>query len=185
MLCAAGGLPRATRHRIDDEPLPLRNHSIPRRPIDRILPGDRQQCDGVGARPSSNTAGHTKKTTVNAVSLIRYCVGFPIGPQMYRKSPAYPDAKWTVVAMWTIALLVCLVLYYVNDRENRRRDKLAAELPPQPEGQEFRDLTDRGNLYFRYVLDVYSAYYVVSGYTLGFIHFSYNSSLARQAHRRT
>lgn len=83
--------------------------------------------------------------------------------------------------MWTIALLVCLVLYYVNDQENRRRDKLAAELPPQPEGQEVRNLTDRENLYFRYAFDMCSVYYVVSGYTLGFNH----SSLARQAHRRT
>ncbi|KAI7972883.1 hypothetical protein EIK77_000770 [Talaromyces pinophilus] len=101
---------------------------------------------------SSNTAGYTKKTTVNAISLIGYCVGFLIGPQTYRKAPDYPDAKWTTVAMWTTAAGCCLALYFVNKRENDRRDKLAADLPPQPEGQEFLDLTDKENMYFRYTL---------------------------------
>ena len=101
---------------------------------------------------SSNTAGYTKKTTVNAISLIGYCVGFLIGPQTYRQSPAYLDAKWTIVAMWVVALLVCLGLYYVNAHENRRRDRIAVDLPAEPEGQEFRDLTDKENLYFRYAL---------------------------------
>ena len=101
---------------------------------------------------SSNTAGYTKKTTVNAVCLIGYCVGFLIGPQTYRNSPSYPDAKWTIVAMEVIALLMCFVMYYVNLRENLRREKLAADLPPEPEGLEFRDLTDKENLYFRYAL---------------------------------
>ncbi|KAL2822240.1 putative MFS allantoate transporter [Aspergillus cavernicola] len=99
---------------------------------------------------SSNTAGHTKKTTVNAIALIGYCLGFLIGPQTYRAAPAYLDAKWTVVVMWTMALVACLGLYWVNRRENERRDRL--QLPVQPEGQEFRDLTDRENLYFRYSL---------------------------------
>ena len=101
---------------------------------------------------SSNTAGYTKKTTVNAICLIGYCVGFLIGPQTYRQAPAYPDAKWTIVAVWLVALSMCLCLYYVNVRENRRRDKLAVDLPPEPEGLEFADLTDKENLYFRYAL---------------------------------
>ncbi|KAL5342334.1 putative MFS allantoate transporter [Aspergillus crustosus] len=99
---------------------------------------------------SSNTAGHTKKTTVNAIALIGYCVGFLIGPQTYRAGPAYWDAKWTVVGTWSVALFACLGLYEVNRRENVRRDGLM--LPPQPEGQEFADLTDGENLYFRYRL---------------------------------
>lgn len=99
---------------------------------------------------SSNTAGFTKKTTVNAIALIGYCVGFLIGPQTYRNGPNYPDAKWTVVAMWTLAMLSCLALFYVNKRENNRRDAL--DLPPQSEGQEFEDLTDKQNMYFRYIL---------------------------------
>ncbi|KAL4875350.1 putative MFS allantoate transporter [Aspergillus karnatakaensis] len=99
---------------------------------------------------SSNTAGHTKKTTVNAIALIGYCVGFLIGPQTYRAAPAYWDAKWTVVGTWSVALGACLALYEVNRRENQRREGLG--LPEQPEGQEFGDLTDKENLYFRYSL---------------------------------
>ncbi|KAL4790830.1 major facilitator superfamily domain-containing protein [Aspergillus venezuelensis] len=99
---------------------------------------------------SFNTAGYTKKTTVNAIALIGYCVGFLIGPQTYRAAPAYWDAKWMVVVMWTLALIACLGLYWVNKRENERRDKLG--LPPQREGEEFGELTDKENLYFRYSL---------------------------------
>ena len=101
---------------------------------------------------SSNSAGYTKKTTVNAVCLIGYSLGFIIGPQTYRDSPNYPDAKWTIVAVGVTALLMCVCLYCVNLREDRRRDKLAADLPPEPEGLEFRDLTDKENPYFRYAL---------------------------------
>lgn len=101
---------------------------------------------------SSSVAGYTKKTTCNAIILIGYALGFILGPQTYQRPPAYPDAKWTIVAVWILALLICLSLYHINLRENQRRDKLAVDLPPEPEGQEFRDLTDKENPYFRYAL---------------------------------
>lgn len=101
---------------------------------------------------SSNTAGHTKKTTVNAVSLIGYCLGFLIGPQTFRDGPHYTTAKWNIIAMWLIAFLTCIAIYIVNYLENRKRDMKTTDLPPQPEGQEFMDLTDKENPYFRYAL---------------------------------
>lgn len=99
---------------------------------------------------SSNVAGYTKKTTVNAMVLIAYCVGFLIGPQTFRKGPSYPDGKYTTIALNIFALGCLIVLYFLNKRENAKRN--AVELPPQPQEQAFMDLTDRENKYFRYAL---------------------------------
>ncbi|KAL1636642.1 hypothetical protein SLS58_009696 [Diplodia intermedia] len=103
---------------------------------------------------SSNVAGYTKKTTVNAVALVGYCVGgalgsFLIGPQTFRDGPSYTNAKTNIVAQWFAALCFCLALHLVNKRENARRDKLSHSAPV---GQEFQDLTDRENPHFRYSL---------------------------------
>ncbi|KAH8892122.1 MFS transporter [Thozetella sp. PMI_491] len=102
----------------------------------------------------TNTAGYTKKTTANAVQLIAYCVGFLIGPQTFRDGPYYYNAKYVIIVMWFLSLCCFIVMYFLNRYENRRRDKLWEEAgcPPQPVGQEFMDLTDKENPYFRYAL---------------------------------
>ncbi|RDL41623.1 MFS general substrate transporter [Venustampulla echinocandica] len=103
---------------------------------------------------SSNTAGHTKKTTVNAISLIGYCIGFLIGPQTFQDGPYYYNAKYNIIVQWFLAGLCCLALHFVNKKANKKRDELfmADGSPPQPAGQEFLDLTDKENRYFRYAL---------------------------------
>ncbi|EXJ91441.1 hypothetical protein A1O1_04553 [Capronia coronata CBS 617.96] len=99
---------------------------------------------------SSNVAGYTKKTTVNAMMLIAYCVGFIIGPQTFRDGPYYTNAKYDTIAQLFVALACCVALLYLYKRDNARRDAL--NLPPQPAGQEFLDLTDNENKYFRYTV---------------------------------
>ncbi|EXJ75637.1 uncharacterized protein A1O5_00144 [Cladophialophora psammophila CBS 110553] len=101
---------------------------------------------------STNVAGYTKKTTVNALILIAYCVGFLIGPQTFRDPPYYMKAKYTILGVYSASLLCILGLWWINWRANQRRDLDAAELPPQPNGQEFLDLTDKENKYFRYAI---------------------------------
>ncbi|KAH8885258.1 MFS general substrate transporter [Thozetella sp. PMI_491] len=103
---------------------------------------------------ATNTAGHTKKTVVNSVVLIGYCIGFLIGPQTFRDAPYYYNAKYNIIVMWTMTLFCCVALWIVNMRENKRRDRKweADGRPPQPPGQEFLDLTDKENPYFRYAL---------------------------------
>ncbi|KAH9884074.1 MFS transporter [Xylariomycetidae sp. FL2044] len=104
------------------------------------------------ASVSSNTAGYTKKTTVNAITLIGYCVGFLIGPQTFQDPPYYYNAKYVIIVMWFIAFCLFVAMYLVNRIENKRRDRAwhEAGCPPQPPGQEFMDLTDKENTYFRY-----------------------------------
>ncbi|KIW79392.1 hypothetical protein Z517_06004 [Fonsecaea pedrosoi CBS 271.37] len=101
---------------------------------------------------STNVAGYTKKTTVNALVLIAYCVGFLIGPQTFQDPPYYTKAKYTILGVYLASSLCIFGLWFLNWRENKRRDAIAGDLPPQPEGQEFLDLTDMENKYFRYAL---------------------------------
>ncbi|QEU60787.1 hypothetical protein KDRO_D04820 [Kluyveromyces lactis] len=106
---------------------------------------------------ASNTAGHTKKLTANAISLIGYSAGNIIGPQTFRSSdaPNYPKAKAAVVGCYCASILLMGLMSFLNVRENRRRDKMQEELGDKyvvVENQEFADLTDFENPAFRYSL---------------------------------
>lgn len=101
----------------------------------------------------SNTLGYTKKTTVNGIVFTALAVAFLVGPQIFRDKPYYPKAKDAVIGLWVLALLLLLILYALNTRENRRRDKEEAEgRIAHPQGVEFMDLTDKENHNFRYVV---------------------------------
>ncbi|SCU77251.1 LAMI_0A00320g1_1 [Lachancea mirantina] len=104
---------------------------------------------------SSNVSGYTKKTTVGAIYLIGYCVGNLIGPQTFKAqdAPEYRPAKIVMVAFYAITLTTLPLLYFVNRKENLRRDRLAEEGKiHHQQNSEFADLTDKENLEFRYVL---------------------------------
>ena len=68
----------------------------------------------VYAYNASNTSGHTKKVTVNALNMMGYCVGFLLGPQLFRDPPYYHKAKVAVVAIWIVATLCIAGLGLVN-----------------------------------------------------------------------
>uniref|UniRef100_A0A060TD86 ARAD1B22616p n=1 Tax=Blastobotrys adeninivorans TaxID=409370 RepID=A0A060TD86_BLAAD len=101
---------------------------------------------------ASNTAGHTKKVTSNAIFLIGYCVGNMIGPQTFidKQAPKYVGAKVSMVVCSAaqILALVALMGYYMI--ENKRRDRRDEHL--DMEDSEFADLTDRQNPEFRYII---------------------------------
>lgn len=102
---------------------------------------------------ASNTAGHTKKVTVNATLLIGYCVGNLIGPQTFRASdaPSYTPAKVSMVVLFFIAIGLNGVLMWVNYRENKKRDEEGLfATPEQIEKIQMEDLTDKQNRFFRY-----------------------------------
>ncbi|KAI8240766.1 putative transporter [Colletotrichum sp. SAR 10_96] len=112
---------------------------------------------------SKNTLGYTKKVTVNSLQIIAYAAGNWIGPQTFRAddAPLYKRGKMMVAIMYGCAALVLVVLRFVNIRENKRRDRLAAasgvELSEETaalelERSKFMDLTDFKLAHFRYVL---------------------------------
>ncbi|CAN6625656.1 allantoate permease [Trichomonascus vanleenenianus] len=101
---------------------------------------------------SSNTAGHTKKVVTNALFLIAYCVGNVIGPQTFipSQAPHYTGAKVAMVVCSCVCFVLMCLLYWVNWRENKRRDERNEKL--DMENSEFADLTDFQNPEFRYAL---------------------------------
>lgn len=104
----------------------------------------------------SNTTGHTKKVTVNAIMLVGYCVGNIIGPQTFRAddAPEYVPAKVSMVVLFAVAVGLNTVLLFVNLAENKRRDREGHINPSLEELEEIQnsDMTDQENRYFRYVI---------------------------------
>lgn len=100
---------------------------------------------------ATNTVGSTKKSTVNAIFLIAYCVGNLSGSQTFlpNEAPTYTTAKICIATFGTVALVCLLALWFSYFWENKRRDKNPIDVP-QKAGLEFADLTDRQNPYFRY-----------------------------------
>ncbi|KAH9903744.1 dipeptide transmembrane transporter [Xylariomycetidae sp. FL2044] len=107
----------------------------------------------------SNIAGFSKKVTTTTLTFIAYCVGNIICPQLFisTEAPDYGTAMRGMLSAMVIVLLLeaALGFYYVC--ENRRRDRILAETPPEvidamtAENEEYLDRTDMEDfLKFRY-----------------------------------
>ena len=103
---------------------------------------------------TANTAGHTKKVTVNALIFIAYCASNIIAPQFFKsnQAPLYPLGMAAILASYVLAM-ICIVLYATYCWwENRRRDAIdEAAGATRHVDTDFRDLTDKQNIHFRYV----------------------------------
>ena len=74
---------------------------------------------------TSVTAGHTKRTTTNAILLIAYCIGNSAGPFMWQAKYAPRNyVPWGITAgCVSVCGIVSLVLRWMLVRENALRDK--------------------------------------------------------------
>ncbi|KAI4111684.1 MAG: hypothetical protein LQ345_006729 [Seirophora villosa] len=102
----------------------------------------------------ANVAGATKKSYTAAAIFVAYCVGNIVGPQLI-KTPTlnqhYPALWLGLIICYCIVILLAAALYLLLARENKRRDALALDEAGR-DTHAFRDLTDKENPYFRYVL---------------------------------
>ncbi|CVL11142.1 related to DAL5-Allantoate and ureidosuccinate permease [Fusarium proliferatum] len=112
---------------------------------------------------SSNVAGFTKKSTVNAVFFLGYCAGNIAGPQFFipTEAPKYGTAFTALFAIFCILIGLILVFRQYLAWENSRRDKaqgvyIDAESPQRDAmpaiAMEATDETDFENMNFRYYL---------------------------------
>ncbi|KAI1748744.1 putative MFS transporter [Xylaria castorea] len=103
---------------------------------------------------AGNVAGETKKSFMAAATFVAYCVGNIVGPQLVRsetKSEHYPTLWTGLIVFYVVTILAASTLYVILRRENRRREQLG--LDERERGRvAFKDLTDKENPYFRYVL---------------------------------
>lgn len=102
-----------------------------------------------------NTSGYTKKVVLNAICFVANCVANIIGPQFFKtnQSPLYPLGTGAILGSYCLAILtICLYMAFCH-YENRRRDRLegAHEHVHVHEDTDFRDLTDKENIHFRYL----------------------------------
>ncbi|GAD95410.1 allantoate permease, putative [Paecilomyces variotii No. 5] len=103
----------------------------------------------------ANTAGHTKKTTVNAMDYVAYAVGNIIGPQTFLEDQAPKYIGATVAMLLCYAMCIVLALAYgVACRlQNVQKEKVHSFMSDDAideHSADFLDLTDKENVTFRY-----------------------------------
>ncbi|KAF2240123.1 MFS general substrate transporter [Viridothelium virens] len=106
---------------------------------------------------ASNIAGHSKKVTANALTLVSFAVGNILGTQTFqnKQAPGYISGKISIVATLAALCFAILVLRFLNDRLNRKNKKKLAEMGEDEkevlkEKMAFADRTDRDNPFFVY-----------------------------------
>ncbi|KAF7363716.1 hypothetical protein MSAN_01029400 [Mycena sanguinolenta] len=119
---------------------------------------------------SSLTAGHTRRTTANAIMLVAYGLGNAVGPFMWKaRYQPRNHVPWAIItACSVVSALLLLIIRYVYAAENKRRDistekdnyddyyiqevQADGTLMEKKVDRGFLDLTDVENKEFRYVL---------------------------------
>ena len=108
---------------------------------------------------TANTAGSTKRSTVNALFFISYCVGNIIGPFSFKPSeaPVYESGIIAIMVAYCveIGLLVSFAFYmaWMNRRKAASLATLQSEIGADEQQRAlaaFSDHTDRENPYFRF-----------------------------------
>ncbi|KAK8069921.1 hypothetical protein PG994_006537 [Apiospora phragmitis] len=103
---------------------------------------------------TANTAGHTKKVTTNALIFISYCVSNIVAPQFFLSSqaPVYPLGIAAILGSYVLSVIFIVLYAAYCICENRRRDRVDAAAGERVHmDTDFKDLTDKENVHFRYV----------------------------------
>ncbi|KAF2767040.1 MFS transporter [Teratosphaeria nubilosa] len=106
---------------------------------------------------ASNIAGHTKKVTTNALTLVAFALGNILGTQTFQASqaPGYIGGKISIIVTLGLQCGVVVVLRVMNDRLNQEKERKLAgmgegERRELAEKMAFADRTDRENVFFTY-----------------------------------
>jgi hypothetical protein len=106
---------------------------------------------------ASNIAGHTKKVTINALTLVSFAIGNILGTQTFqaKQAPGYISGKISIIATLGILCFVILILRWYNDMLNKKNRKALEGMSEEEkvglrEKMAFADQTDRKNVFFVY-----------------------------------
>ena len=107
---------------------------------------------------ASNIAGHTKKVTANAMTLVAFCTGNMIGTQTFqaKDAPGYIPGKIAICVCLGIQIGISVVLRFMNDIYNKRKEKILAGMGAEERETErlrlaFADESDLKNPFFKYM----------------------------------
>jgi MFS transporter, ACS family, allantoate permease len=105
---------------------------------------------------ASNTGGHTKKSTINAMTLVSFSAGNIIGTEIFqpKDAPGYLPGKIAIMVLLTVQLAICFLLRWINVRLNVKKQEQIAELKArngwsdadiqrERDRHAFADLTDK------------------------------------------
>ncbi|KAI0347076.1 MFS general substrate transporter [Trametopsis cervina] len=114
---------------------------------------------------ASNTSGHTKKNTINAMTLVSFALGNIMGTEIFqpKDAPGYIPGKIAILVLLSVQLVICYLLRWINYRLNlAKQAKLADEkarrgwtdedVRKEREKHAFMDLTDKQNMFFIYTM---------------------------------
>ncbi|CCM04872.1 uncharacterized protein FIBRA_07065 [Fibroporia radiculosa] len=117
----------------------------------------------VYAYNASNTSGHTKKNTINSLTMVAFGVGNILGTEIFQPAdaPAYIPGKIAIMVLLTTQLFLSFLIRWINQRLNSKRLVALAEakarngwtdedVQKERERHAFLDLTDKQNLFFVY-----------------------------------
>jgi len=106
---------------------------------------------------ASNIAGHTKKVTVNAMTLVSFALGNILGTQTFqaKQAPGYISGKISIIATLSALCFMILTLRWYNDGLNKFNERTLAGISEEEKEElrkkmAFADQTDRRNSLFRY-----------------------------------
>lgn len=105
---------------------------------------------------ASNTSGHTKKVTVNAMTLAAFSLGNVVGTETFlpKDSPGFIPGKISILALLSSQLFICFLLRWINLYLNRkkraaievlreRNNWTDEDIQREREKHAFLDLTDK------------------------------------------
>ncbi|KZV75412.1 MFS general substrate transporter [Peniophora sp. CONT] len=114
---------------------------------------------------ASNTSGHTKKLTVNVITLVSFSVGNIIGTEIFqtKDAPGYTLGKVTILVLFMVQFIVSFLLRSMNMRKNKaklgtvqaekdNRGWSDADVQREREKSAFLDMTDKENIFFVYTV---------------------------------
>ncbi|OSC99141.1 MFS general substrate transporter [Trametes coccinea BRFM310] len=112
---------------------------------------------------ASNTSGHTKKVTVNALTLAAFCVANIVGTETFlpKDAPGYLPGKISILVLLSAQVVLCFLIRWVNGWMNRNKRRHVEELKRingwtdddvrrERERAAFADMTDKQNPFFVY-----------------------------------
>lgn len=113
---------------------------------------------------ASNTSGYTKKLTLNALTMVFFCVGNIIGTEIFqpKDAPAYIPGKAAIMVLLSAQIGVAYLLRHINVKLNIKRRAIIEEIKrekgwtdddvqKEKERRAFADMTDKQNVFFQYV----------------------------------
>lgn len=146
---------RSSRCKFHDRNIRCSIHAPPR--LERFVGFPSSLQPEVVLIESSNIAGHSKKVTINALTLVSFATGNILGTQTFqaKQAPGYISGKISIIATLGALCFVVLILRWYNDMLNKKNEKTLEGMSEEEkmelkEKMAFADQTDRKNPFFKY-----------------------------------